>query len=125
MSEKDSLEKRARLWPETVCCMDCAYHHQLHLEEDCPWPKMCDEITPFAHTWPQDAKYCPHFTPEWWVAQGYERYWGDAAVNDFPNLEILRKESDTRVDYIILNERTRRPITIWMNKETGDSWGGY
>ena len=38
---------------------------------------------------PEDAKFCRHFLPEYWQTKGFDRGWGDAAVMNWPHLEIL------------------------------------
>jgi hypothetical protein len=91
-------------------CMDCTFHHCSTVEE--------------LQTIPVGG-YCKHFTPEWWVEQGYVRYWGDAAVNAFPILEILRKETETNTKYLIIQPQLRRTVEIFVDKKTGYSWGSF
>ncbi len=85
---------------EQVRCMDCTWHKAI--ESD----------------WPEDAPHCAHLTPEWWEKHGYERGWGDAAVERFPVLEILRRETDHEIEYLILNAELRRPVRIYFTKGT-------
>jgi hypothetical protein len=94
--------------PEQLRCMDC---------DPRPHPTW---------KWPEDAPYCPHFTPEWWEKKhGYKRRWGDASVMRFPVLEILRKETDREIRYLILNAELRRPVELYFSKGTDHSWGSY
>lgn len=65
---------------------------------------------------------CPHLRPEHWVEKGFVRNWGDAAVMRWPIMEILRREKDGDVDYVILSMFLRRPVTI---SGKAPSWGGY
>lgn len=98
----------------SAICFDCANFETL------PVPKP----TP-------DGFICDHFRPEYWEKQGFQRNWGDAAVMQWPRLEILRKEkSDVNgdsVDYVILAPTVaRRPITLHAGSpENLTSWGGY
>ena len=66
-----------------------------------------------------EGGYCKHLTPEYWTKKGYDRGWGDAAVCNFPELEILLKENDSVSSFIILNGTLRRPVTITFNRKTG------
>ena len=101
----------------SAVCFDCANFEAL------PVPKP----TP-------DGYICDHFRPEYWVKQGYQRNWGDAAVMLWPRLEILRKETKASgaiqpndlVEYVILAPTiARRPITIFARGSDIQSWGGY
>lgn len=56
--------------------------------------------------------YCVHLTPEHWAVEGWERHWGDAAVDAWPTLEILRRVRDTRVEFLVLSGELRRPVTL-------------
>lgn len=55
--------------------------------------------------------------------EGWDRYWGDAAVNkDY--FEILRNQSDQGCRFRILCPTfLRRPVEIYC--EDPDAWGGY
>lgn len=66
-----------------------------------------------------EGGYCKHLTPEYWAKKGYERGWGDAAVCNFPELEILLKENDEVSSFVILNGTLRRPVIITFNRKTG------
>jgi hypothetical protein len=69
---------------------------------------------------------CEHFQPEYWESKGFKRNWGDAAVMNWPSLEILRKETATEWIYIILSPfSSRRPVMIYSSKDGKSSWGGY
>jgi len=86
-----------------VQCLDC-------------WSKSKDPNA----TLPDDF-ICKHFQPEYWVNQGFVRNWGDAAVNNFPHLEILRREIRRgEVEFVILAPyATRRPVIL------SHGWGIY
>ena len=65
---------------------------------------------------------CEHFRPEYWEERGFERNWGDAAVNNFPHLEILRREDKKRgeIEFVILAPYSaRRPVLLM------GGWGVY
>jgi hypothetical protein len=65
--------------------------------------------------------YCRHFSPVYWVRRGYERGGGDAAVMNWPHLEILRGETPDGIEFLILAPHaTRRPVVI----ETSDPYAG-
>ena len=113
-------------------CIDCDMHHQ----HTGPLPGLtcnksgsgaCHEGTP------PKGFICEHFDLTYWVDQGFVRNWGDAAVSNWPYMEILRRDKDGRVEYVILAPyMLRRPVTIWADrKEAADkegeafSWGGY
>jgi hypothetical protein len=68
---------------------------------------------------------CKHFDPKFWEEKGYKQNWGDAAVGNTPHLNILRRETENDVEYLILSCHTRRPVEIYMNKKSGYSWGSY
>lgn len=40
-------------------------------------------------------------------------------------IEILRREVVGRVEYLILGLKLRRPVTLWFDKESGESWGSF
>lgn len=70
-------------------------------------------------------KTCAHWNPEYWVAMGYKRNWGDASVRDNPNIEIVRRydQNDNTTDFVILAPKIlRRPITLTGQ---GNCWGSY
>lgn len=57
--------------------------------------------------------YCRHFSPDYWVRHGYERNWGDAAVMNWPLMEILRRETTDRCEFVILApQSTRGPVIL-------------
>lgn len=85
-------------------CIDCHFHKSSPLEELQAIP---------------GGGYCKHLTPEYWAKKGYHRGWGDAAVCNFPELEILRREADEVSGFIILNGTLRRPVRIEVDKKTG------
>lgn len=69
-------------------------------------------------------KYCVHFTPEHWVEQGYERDWGDAAVMNWPDLEILRRQTAKECLFVVLAPHSqRRPVVLHANDP--HAWGSY
>jgi hypothetical protein len=71
----------------------------------------------------QDGRYCVHFTPEYWEDQGFERNWGDAAVKNWPHLEILRHWDGGMTMFVILAPHvTRGPVLIDC---VGRAWGAY
>lgn len=70
-----------------------------------------------------DGRYCVHFTPEHWEDQGFRRNWGDAAVKNWPHLEILRyRDGETTIFVILAPHVTRRPVLIEC---LGYAWGAY
>lgn len=75
---------------------------------------------------PEDGFICYHFQPAHWVEKGFVRNWGDAAVMNWPKLEILRKETPNEWIYIILSPfSARRPVMLYSSKDGKSSWGGY
>ena len=60
---------------------------------------------------------CEHFTPEFWESQGFQRNWGDAAVMGFPILEILKKETASGTEFIILSDKLRRPVHLYPSNK--------
>ena len=87
MVAKKSKRKRLpkiRKHVRRVVCLDCNVHSS---------HAVLSSIHP---------DYCVHFTPEYWVGKGYERDWGDAAVMNWPNLEILRKEAGQDCEFLVL-----------------------
>lgn len=93
-----SEEKRE---PKKYICLDCQFHDE-DQEGDFP-----------------GGDYCQHFKPEYWEAQGYERRWGDAAVMNWPHLEILKRvqfeETDhPKTEFVVLAPHAaRRPVVIY------------
>lgn len=86
---------KADLENERYICIDCAWHST-------NGPEMAP-----------DGRYCIHFTPEYWEADGFERNWGDAAVKNWPHLEILRyRDGETTMFVILAPHVTRRPVLI-------------
>jgi hypothetical protein len=63
--------------------------------------------------------------PEYWVAKGYQRNWGDAAVMS-PFFEVLRKQDEETgyASFIILCPSfLRRPLSI--SAKDLRAWGSY
>jgi len=89
---------------EKHICIDCILHPASSLKEVQAIP---------------EGGYCKHLTPEYWEREGYERGWGDAAVCNWPQLEILLKQNDEESSFLILNGTLRRPVTITFNRRTG------
>lgn len=119
----------------TAVCMDCAIHQNN--------PKPADDASAFEKTFweehhlpsplPSDF-ICAHFQPDYWEKKGYRRHWGDAAIGNWPYIEILRGEFDEQrrkvVKFVILMPFfTRRPIEIDAPVGTGvipnEIWGSY
>lgn len=92
-------------------CLDCAWSKDPQVEQE------LDQLQP--------GRHCKHYDPNYWVSQGFARNWGAAAVNCYPDLEILRKETEDQTEYIILSLVARRPVRLYVNKKTGDSWNSY
>lgn len=76
--------------------------------------------------------FCKHWRPEFWESRGYLRNWGDAAVMNWPHMEILRSEerSDdgTQVSFVILAPYAmRRPVVIRASTPGSNlhAWGSY
>jgi len=87
-------------------CMDCTFHNPSSIPE----PLTADYV-------------CHHWQPEYWEKQGYQRHWGDAAVSNWPELEILRKQNSQGTVFIILAPRVlRRPVMLSCE---GFAWGSY
>lgn len=77
-------------------------------------------------------RVCEHWKPEFWENRGFERGWGDAAVYNWPQFEVLRSETSadgqTRVEFVILAPADlRRPLVITASYPTGQghAWGSY
>lgn len=107
-------------------CIDCNWHHQ-HSQ---PIPGLECRPDSAGHVGEPPIDFiCEHFRPDHWVAKGFVRNWGDAAVMNWPHLEILRKEDGEEVQYVILCPlTTRRPVIIFAKKgdhQGGFSWGSY
>jgi hypothetical protein len=67
-------------------------------------------------------EYCVHFTPEFWAEQGYERDWGDAAVMNWPYLEILRQQTAQDCRFVVLAPHSqRRPVELYTSDP--GAWG--
>lgn len=62
-------------------CVDCAVRDSESL-------RRVNEGIPPGH-------FCEHWRPEHWENRGYVRDWGDAAVMNWPHMEILRKVERT------------------------------
>jgi hypothetical protein len=85
---------------------------------DCSWHDAAQNLSAF-----NGHSYCQHFTPEYWESMGYLRGWGDAAVMNWPGLEILIKSSKSRTEFLILAPFSqRRPVILYGE---GDAWGMY
>ena len=94
-----------------VVCMDCLWHGSSSVQE-------LEAISP--------GGACKHYDPEFWQAIGWRRGWGDAAVMGLPeSIEILRREDGERVEYLILGRKLRRPVKLWFDKGSGESWGSF
>jgi hypothetical protein len=92
-------------------CIDCRWHGSSSAAE-------LEAIPP--------GGACKHYDPEYWEAKGWKRGWGDAAVMGLPDaIEILRREDDGRVEYLILGRKLSRPVKLWFDKESGESWGSF
>ena len=89
-----------------------------HICLDCGWHRKEPEMST------QHPGYCVHFTPEYWQAQGWERNWGDAAVGMWPVLEILRKATGTRVEFLVLCPAVRRPVNLYFQASLS-GWGSF
>lgn len=70
---------------------------------------------------------CEHWRPEFWEKKGFKRNWGDAAINNYPFMEVLRLENNETVSYVVLAPYfMRRPATYYVNKVVNvTSWGSY
>ena len=91
-------------------CIDCSWHHGSTVEELTEIPI---------------GGYCKHLTPEWWESQGWERGWGDAAVMQWPDLEILCRHDGNSHRYLILNGELRRPVKISFAKDGSNLDASY
>lgn len=98
-------------------CMDCVHHNAHPIPDPCPTEYVC-----------------PHWDPEHYVSEGWQQHWGDAAVNAWPFMTILRKEEEQpggviEIRYVILAPCIlRRPVEIYASSlsEKGiTSWGSY
>lgn len=87
-------------------CIDCSLHRRREPED-------------------VEGEYCEHFMPDYWVEQGYQRNWGDAAVMMWPQLEILRRSDEDGTKFLILAPATgiRRPVIIYS--EDKRAWGAF
>lgn len=100
-------------------CMDCA------LRDEGATRESNGKIPP--------GQFCEHWRPEYWEARGYVRGWGDAAVMNWPQMEILRKEertdSEVHVRFVILAPYAlRRPVVIFATaglEARFHAWGAY
>jgi hypothetical protein len=69
-------------------------------------------------------RFCRHFTPEYWVRKGFDRGWGDAAVMNWPLLEVLRRQEASRTEFVLLAPYgTRRPVVLYSDDPR--AWGAY
>ena len=85
---------------------------------DCSWDGTDPNLTEY-----NGDSYCQHFTPAYGESQGYFRGWGDAAVMNWPGLEILIKPNKTRTEFIVLAPFSqRRPVILYAE---GGGWGMY
>jgi len=96
-----------------IVCMDCSFHGHDN-----------EEVLTYLELQP-DGGTCKHYDPKYWEEKGYKQHWGDAAVGNNPHLNILRRETENDVEYLILSCHTRRPVEIYFNKASGYSWGSY
>lgn len=78
------------------------------------------------------GEFCKHWQPEYWETLGYQRSWGDAAVMNWPHMEILRREKATdegvEVSFVILAPYAmRRPVVIksLAPRDWSRAWGSY
>ena len=100
-------------------CMDCIVANASHEQDESGNPA--------------PGYFCTHWRPETWVARGYERGWGDAAVMNWPHMEVLRREevtdTGTTVIFVVLAPYAlRRPLQIGAAvgpKEQLKAWGTY
>lgn len=112
MAAKKSAKKKAKkknLYErqgDVTLCLDCNLHST---------SAVLSSIHP---------DYCVHFTPEYWVEQGYERDWGDAAVMNWPRLEILRQQTGQECRFAVLAPHSqRRPVELYSSDP--HAWGVY
>jgi hypothetical protein len=76
---------------------------------------------------------CEHWRPEFWESHGFVRDWGDAAVMNWPQLEVLRKElreqGRIEVTFIVLAPYVlRRPLKLYAHADSCAElsvWGAY
>lgn len=76
---------------------------------------------------------CEHWMPEFWEAKGFVRNWGDAAVMNWPDLEVLRRETRRgdliEVEFLVLAPfALRRPLKLFARSESLQgfvAWGAY
>ena len=72
---------------------------------------------------------CRHWRPSYWESKGFERNWGDAAVGNWPILEILRRagagrREGQRTEFVILAPMfLRRPLIMYSSDPS--AWGSY
>lgn len=100
-------------------CIDCVVRDPELLRQ-------ANEGVPSGH-------FCEHWRPEYWEARGYVRNWGDAAVMNWPHMEILRREHRTdqmdEISFIILAPNLlRRPLLIDAHAGPDTrlrAWGAY
>lgn len=123
------LDKPEGFKPAAVC-IDCDWHHQ-H-PEPLPGVTCRPNGSPGHEGEIEMGFFCVHWRPEHWEAQGFKRHWGDAAVSMWPKMEILRREKDGLVEYVILAPFTlRRPLVIHASRVDEQigflpwSWGSY
>jgi hypothetical protein len=94
-------------------------------KEEAPNGKALFDDEPLPET--LDADFvCPHWKPEYWEKRGYQRNWGDACINDWPKMEVLRKETDDKVEYLVLAPTVlKHPAIYFFDKRSAVSWGSY
>jgi hypothetical protein len=81
----------------------------------------------------REGYMCEHWMPEYWESKGYVRNWGDAAVMNWPHLEVLRRETRSaemaEVEFLVLAPfALRRPLKLFANAEPNQrftAWGAY
>ena len=114
-------------------CMDCwSINGQIdhnpeafaNLPEDSVF-KLTGNLYRFPDPLPEDY-VCPCLDPEAYVKRGYERNWGDAAVMNWPHLEILKKETTEGYEFVVLSPaHTRRPVILHVIKGKGGKLFGH
>ncbi len=108
---------------EHICDPSTAASHSKTLCIDCLWEgsSSLEELRAIP-----PGGVCKHYDPEFSQAKGWQRAWGDAAVMGLPEaIEILRREDAERVEYLIVGRKLRRPVKLWFDKKSGQSWGDF
>ena len=76
---------------------------------------------------------CEHWKPKYWEKKGFVRNWGDAAVMNWPHLEVLRRENRSseldEVEFVVLAPFSlRRPLELYAKAGPSQrlmAWGAY